>query len=376
MMKLRISSYVIYFLILSFPTVMVGSPTGFSIGINFAADEPNGAGSAVSGPAGVLGTKHWNNVVGSTSDDIISLVTDVNGNALETDTFVEWTAAGTWSSDGRGEDLNDAPDGDNRNLMLGYLDTDESEPSVVSVIGLDHVFVENRYDVYLYIQGGVSGRGGQYSVDFQTQQHDVTSKFTGEFVEGPEGNYLLFEDLENPAFDIEARPLRGDTKRAPINAIEIVSRSEGIRGDFNENGMFDAEDITLLTRELFEGGKDLKYDANGDGVLDFEDRLNWVENTANTYFGDSNLDGVFNTTDFVVVFQKGQFEDETPLNSGWGEGDWNGDLEFTTSDFVFVFQQGGYERGPRRVTAAVPEPTNVFFFAGLCLIMARRCRRQ
>jgi len=36
-----------------------------SIGINFGADEPNGARSDVTGPAGVLGTSNWNNLDGA-----------------------------------------------------------------------------------------------------------------------------------------------------------------------------------------------------------------------------------------------------------------------------------------------------------------------
>lgn len=44
-------------------------------------------------------------------------------------------------------------------------------------------------------------------------------------------------------------------------------------------------------------------------------------------------------------------------------GDFNGDGLFTTSDLVSAPSDGGYERGPRAVVAAYPEPTGVLLFA-------------
>ncbi|MFC1759753.1 FG-GAP repeat domain-containing protein [Planctomycetota bacterium] len=58
--------------------------------------------------------------------------------------------------------------------------------------------------------------------------------------------------------------------------------------------------------------------------------------------GDSNGDGIFNSSDFVHVFQAGEYEDQLNDNSTFEEGDWNGDSEFNSSDFVFVFQRGNY----------------------------------
>jgi hypothetical protein len=93
------------------------------------------------------------------------------------------------------------------------------------------------------------------------------------------------------------------------------------------------------------------------------DRLYWVHNLADTYFGDANLDGEFNTSDLVAVFEAGHYEDGIAGNSGWGTGDWNGDAEFSTSDLVLAFQDGGYEQGPRGAVSSVPEPN------ALCLLL-------
>ncbi len=59
--------------------------------------------------------------------------------------------------------------------------------------------------------------------------------------------------------------------------------------------------------------------------------------------GDSNLDGLFDSSDLVTIFQAGEYEDALQDNSTWAEGDWNGDREFTSEDLVLAFQAGSYE---------------------------------
>jgi hypothetical protein len=70
--------------------------------------------------------------------------------------------------------------------------------------------------------------------------------------------------------------------------------------------------------------------------------------------GDSNLDGVFDSGDLVLVFQNGQYEDLIASNSGWADGDWDGDGDFTTSDLVVAFQSGSYVAAARSL---FEEPT-------------------
>ena len=144
-------------------------------------------------------------------------------------------------------------------------------------------------------------------------------------------------------------------------------------GDFNKNGMLDANDIDLLGAEIRAGTNDSSFDLDNDSLVNDEDRRVWVEDLRNTYFGDANLDLEFSSTDFVDVFQAGEYEDEIAGNSTWAEGDWNLDTEFTSSDFVIAFQGGGFELGPRPI-AAVPEPASalMFFLWSGCLVAVRR----
>jgi hypothetical protein len=150
--------------------------------------------------------------------------------------------------------------------------------------------------------------------------------------------------------------------------------SAGIPGDFNGSGTLDAADIDQLSVAVRGGSSDLKYDVNGDKAVNGADRDTWVRSVRKTWFGDANLDGVFNTTDFVSVFQIGEYEDAAAGNSGWSEGDWNGDADFNTADFVTAFQDGGFEAGPRAAVAAVPEPASATLIglAALGLLGLRR----
>lgn len=145
--------------------------------------------------------------------------------------------------------------------------------------------------------------------------------------------------------------------------------------DFNGDGAVDVADLNLLLTEVGSGENNAAFDVNGDGNVNVNDIVDYVENpaTLNTYIGDANLDGEFNSSDFVVLFSAGEYEDGVANNSTWSTGDFNGDGEFDSGDFVVAFSGGGYELGPRQA-AAVPEPSGLalLFFGFFAAILARR----
>jgi hypothetical protein len=147
-------------------------------------------------------------------------------------------------------------------------------------------------------------------------------------------------------------------------------------GDFDPDNALTASDIDLLTVQMNSGSYDPRFDLSADGAVDIADRRLWIEGIKGSYFGDSNLDGEFNSGDFVVVFQGGEYEDDIPRNSTWATGDWNGDFEFGTLDFLIAFQSAGYEAGPRRAVTFVPEPRSNIGFFGLGILMFRSKLRR
>ena len=146
-----------------------------------------------------------------------------------------------------------------------------------------------------------------------------------------------------------------------ISTVDVMP----INGDTNLDGIIDANDVDLLSAAVRDGTVEDRFDINGDGSVDNADRVAWVTDVAKTWFGDSDLNGEFNSGDLVTVFAKGEYEDRVEGNSTWATGDWSGDGEFTSADFVDAFADGGYEIGERVAVAAVPEPS-----ASLLLILA------
>ena len=148
---------------------------------------------------------------------------------------------------------------------------------------------------------------------------------------------------------------------------------DDIPGDFDGDRMLTATDIDMLTRAINEMSMDSQFDVDQSGELDDGDRLFWIGALRGTHVGDSNLDGEFSSSDFVAVFQAGEYEDGIAENSGWATGDWNGDFEFNTSDFVIAFQHGGFEQGPIGARAhTVPEPTGCFLAIVATVFLAYR----
>ncbi len=115
-----------------------------------------------------------------------------------------------------------------------------------------------------------------------------------------------------------------------------------VRGDFNGDGSVDAQDIDLLFAQLRSPSPDRAFDLTGDGAVDQQDRDEMIERILGTSYGDSNLDGIFNSQDLLLVFQRGKYEDGQPLNAGWADGDWDGDGDFNSGDLLLAFQKGGY----------------------------------
>ena len=148
----------------------------------------------------------------------------------------------------------------------------------------------------------------------------------------------------------------------------------GLTGDFNQNARLDVGDIDLLTRAVFDGDMDTKFDLNDDGSVGHEDRAIWINEIFGSYVGDANLDGEFNTEDFVDMFIAGEYLDGIGNNSSWATGDFDGDLDFTSEDFVVAFVGGGYLQGPRAVV--VPEPSLLALVLGWGPWLLCRWRRE
>lgn len=216
---------------------------GYSIGLNFAADEPNGAATAQLAPTEVAGAPgaqqaHWNNLEAQsgTASDITA---DNQGQATPTTVTVVWDSNNTWSSTGRGEENNQfATNSGDYKLMIGYLDTGDPTTTTVSISGLPSQLTSG-YDVYVYMLGGTGGnRGGGYRVVSATGT-TLRDYLIGDAPVNPtnhvqdlganhddKGTYLIFRGLTAPDIVVEATTEQPyGMVRAPLNAIQLVASS-------------------------------------------------------------------------------------------------------------------------------------------------------
>lgn len=98
-------------------------------------------------------------------------------------------------------------------------------------------------------------------------------------------------------------------------------------------------------------GSSIKWDAVTGGM--FDDRVELpssiIINSTQYFAGDSNYDGVFDSSDLVQIFAAGKYE--TNGEAYWAAGDWNHDRQFNSSDLITAFRDNRYE-----MTMLVPEP--------------------
>jgi hypothetical protein len=221
-----------------------------SIGLNFVggradAAQPDGFSNddgIVTGMAGVPGVaqSNWNNLTGFNGSAAAGTLLDKNG-ATAVGTSATWAANNLWTI------ATTAPFDQEANLMKGYLDTNDTSSTTVTVSDLPAQWAE--YDVYVYLDGDASaGRAGNYTLTSTNDGTDVTTMADtanwnlgaggGTYTRANEnahestttpgftsGNYLVFPGRRDLSFTLTAQgSLAGALPpRAPINAIQLVA---------------------------------------------------------------------------------------------------------------------------------------------------------
>lgn len=139
--------------------------------------------------------------------------------------------------------------------------------------------------------------------------------------------------------------------------IDVTILTESNPGDFDGDQVLSANDINVLTTAIASGSDDLRFDVNDDLSVDNADLNLWVKDIRQTWFGDADLDGEFNSNDLIEIFVAGKYEKNVPAL--WSEGDWNADGTFSSSDLILALSDGGYEAGALNTVNAVPEPGTI-----------------
>jgi hypothetical protein len=177
-----------------------------------------------------------------------------------------------------------------------------------------------------------------------------------------------------PIQDVGFASLTDDGLKLFDAAIDWLLGAGNLPGDFNSNGVLDAGDLDDLTAQSATVTHPAAYDLTSDSLVDATDVGVWVKDLYNSWIGDANLDGEFNSSDLVGVLASGTYEAD--VDSVWSTGDFNGDGRTNSGDLVAALADGGYESGPRAAVAAVPEPSAlVLVLVGLLLSLSTTRRR-
>jgi hypothetical protein len=139
-----------------------------------------------------------------------------------------------------------------------------------------------------------------------------------------EGNYYLAISgvgEADPSFG-------GYSDYASIGQYNIHGIIQTVIGDFTEDAVVDADDIDQLSLALLFGIQDSIYDLDQSGTVDAGDMDELIFNILETSYGDANLDGIVDGTDFNI-WSGNKFQTQV----GWAGGNFNGDLTVDGSDF-------------------------------------------
>ena len=186
--------------------------------------------------------------------------------------------------------------------------------------------------------------------------------------QGPQGNRTF---IRNRGVDQPARTF--STRISP--RFDWI-RSVVMTGDLTNDGRIGLDDIHLLQQVIRDGDGEWFYDFTDDGAVGDDDLAYYIEQIANTVFGDATLSGSVGLRDASVLLSN--FGREGTFY--WGDGDFNNDGVVDGKDLrILLDNWSGSLPPPENLVAmtstAIPEPATVpLLLAAAAGLMLRRRR--
>ena len=135
--------------------------------------------------------------------------------------------------------------------------------------------------------------------------------------------------------------------------------------DFDVSGALDCGDLAQLSSQLASGSQDMRFDVNGDEVINAADVDAWIVDVVGTSPGDANLDGFVDTNDYDT-WSTFNFSART----SWCSGDFTSDGQTDVRDFN-VWN----DHWTRPMIPTIPEPAvdrALFVLFLWTIVLARR----
>ncbi len=276
-----------------------------------------------------------------------------------------------------GAALNKFGTGGERRLELNPIDVSGGENVKVSI---DLAATDADFEPADYLRVSMDTTGlGEFEVLAEYTGVTAPANIKGALVDNDTGHVLTSNEFQTLEFDVpdgaSSVTLRFDALNTwgneivGIDDIRIYSEVASAGCDFDGNGSCDIGDLDAL---LYNGqqSQDAKYDLTGDGVVDSQDRDEWltqagVKEMGQAYpQGDFNFSNLTDAADLNILGLSWQSE----VNS-YSKGDANGDGVVNAADLNVVglnWQKSG------AAASAVPEPSVGWLLIGVGLWCARR----
>jgi hypothetical protein len=266
-------------------------------------------------------------------------------------------------------DLEMAFDNSNGQGVVGF--TTDNTPTTGNPQDVETGF---EFSIPLDEIGAVGGTDVKMLVFINGTVHDFASnQFSGDGV--LQGNLAGF------GFDLEGNP-NVDLSMIDGNQFVTISIPSTVTGDFNNDTVWDCDDIDALTAAIAGMSTDLSFDMNGDGAITLADvtdaDVGWLavggaNNPADTggnpfLNGDANLDGTVDGQDFLT-WNDTKF---SPTDA-WCFADFNADGTSDGADFL-IWNTNKFQSSDQ--FASVPEPGSglmVLLALSLFGFVPRRC---
>jgi hypothetical protein len=159
-----------------------------------------------------------------------------------------------------------------------------------------------------------------------------------------------------PNYALTWAPVQYTARDVILSVLTVTPRP----GDFDGNGLYECADVDALVGEIVAANNLPLFDITGDGLVNISDLTLWLAEageanlpSGNPYlYGDANLDGAVDGTDFGVWNSR-----KFTSIAAWCSGDFNADGFVDGSDFGFwnanKFTSSG---GSGSAGAPLPEP--------------------
>jgi hypothetical protein len=146
--------------------------------------------------------------------------------------------------------------------------------------------------------------------------------------------------------DLYSREYQTATQRPKLSILYTPAPTPSMPGDFNLDDVIDDLDIDMLFAAIGVRSTDPAFNVDGIGGVDRQDVDFLVRSILSTEYGDADLDGSVDATDFGT-WQSNRYQSRT----GWARADFDGDGVTDGTDFN-LWNLSRFANGP--AAASVP----------------------